>query len=107
MAHAIHNYFDYKAQIADAELRIKLRQGRGSLLIGLTFLAACLSARELIAGLGHRYRLRNRTGGPAHQRLGGDVAPDPDFLYDWWPIRNLRTLYNKLSRIKVDVRPSS
>ena len=27
-------------------------RGRGSLLIGLTFLAACLSARELIAGLG-------------------------------------------------------
>lgn len=107
VAHAIHNYFDYQAQIADAELRIKLRQGRASLLIGLAFLAICLSARELIAGVGT---------GTAYELvregllISGWVAmwrPIQIFLYDWWPIRNLRLLYNKLSHIKVDVRPSS
>ena len=107
VAHAIHNYFDYKAQIADAELRIKLRQGRGSLLIGLTFLAACLSARELIAGLGTGTVYEIVQEGLL---ISGWVAmwrPIQIFLYDWWPIRNLRTLYNKLSHIKVDIRPSS
>ena len=79
VAHAIHNYFDYKTQIADAELRHKLRQGRVSLVIGLLFLAACLSAREARRRPRPRYALRISPGGPAHQRLGGDVAPDPDF----------------------------
>ena len=107
VAHAIHNYFDYKTQIADAELRRKLRQGRASLLIGLLFLAACLSARELIAGLGTGTVYEIVQEGLL---ISGWVAmwrPIQIFLYDWWPIRNLRTLYFKLSHIKVDVRPSS
>lgn len=103
---AIHNYFDYKTQITDASLRHKLREGRVSLIIGLLFLAACLSARELIAGHG---------SGTAYEILqeglliSGWVAmwrPLQIFLYDWWPIRNLRTLYYKLSHIKIDVRPA-
>ncbi len=105
VAHAIHNYFDYKTQIADAELRIKLRQGRASLLIGLLFLTACLSARELIAGLGTSTFHEIVQEGLL---ISGWVAmwrPIQIFLYDWWPIRNLRILYTKLSHIKVDVRP--
>lgn len=107
VARAIHNYFDYRTQIAEAELRIKLRQGRASLLIGLLFLTACLSARQLIAGLG------TGTGYEIVQEgllISGWVAmwrPIQIFLYDWWPIRNMRTLYYKLSHIRVDVRPST
>lgn len=107
VAQAIHNYFDYKTQIADANLRHTLRQGRASLAIGLLFLAACLSARQLVAGFGT---------GTAYEILqeglliSGWVAmwrPIQTFLYEWWPIRNLRTLYHKLSHIKVDIRPST
>ncbi len=105
-AHAIHNYFDYKTQIADAELRIKLRQGRTSLIIGLLFLASCLSARELAATLGQGTLYEILQEGLL---ISGWVAmwrPLQIFLYDWWPIRNLRTLYYKLSHIKIDVRPA-
>lgn len=107
VAQAIHNYFDYKTQIADANLRHKLREGRTSLAIGLLFLAACLSARQLVAGL---------DGGTASEivqeglLISGWVAmwrPLQTFLYDWWPLRNLRTLYYKLSHIKVEIRPSA
>ncbi len=106
VAHAIHNYFDYKTQIADANLRHKLREGRASLVIGLLFLAACLSARQLVAGL---------DGGTASEivqeglLISGWVAmwrPIQTFLYDWWPLRNLRALYYKLSHIKVDIHPT-
>lgn len=106
VAHAIHNYFDYKTQIADAELRHKLRQGRVSLVIGLLFLATCLSARQLVADIGHGTLYEFLQEGLL---ISGWVAmwrPIQIFLYDWWPIRNLRTLYFKLSHIKVDVRPS-
>lgn len=107
VGHAIHNYFDYKTQIADAELRVKLRQGRTSLAIGLLFLAACLSARQLVATLGHETFYEILQEGLL---ISGWVAmwrPLQIFLYDWWPIRNMRSLYHKLSHIKIDIRPTA
>lgn len=105
VTHAIHNFFDYKAQVTDSDLRAVLRQGRASLVIGLLFLSACLFGRELVGNLLH---------GTVREILGegllisGWVAmwrPIQIFLYEWWPIRNLRGLYHKLSRLKIDVRP--
>lgn len=103
---AIHHYFEYKSGGAERQLRILLRQGRVSLLIGLAFLFSCISARQLVATLGT---------GTFHEILqeglliSGWVAmwrPIQLFLYDWWPIRNLQRLYLKLSRVSVDVTPS-
>src|SRR5579872_2831290 len=39
---AIHNHFAHRAQLNTLELRAMLKQGRTSLLIGLSCLAACL-----------------------------------------------------------------
>ena len=39
---SIHHYFEYKAGINRLELRRLMREGWNSLLIGLTFLAACV-----------------------------------------------------------------
>jgi hypothetical protein len=107
VAHAVHRYFDYKTQIADANLRHKLREGRASLVIGLLFLTACLSARELVAefGSGTAYEILQEG-----LLISGWVAmwrPIQIFLYDWRPIRRLRMLYSRLSRIQVDIRPFS
>lgn len=105
VSQAIHNFFEYRSGIADAELRHKLREGRASLLIGTLFLFGCISARQLVATAG---------SGTLHEILqeglliSGWVAmwrPIQLFLYEWWPIRNRGRLYDKLSRIKVDIRP--
>ena len=104
---AIHNYFDYKAQSAHANLRHKLREGRTSMVIGLLFLAACLTARQIVAGLGGGTPVEVLQEGLL---ISGWVAmwrPIQTFLYDWWPLRNLRILYDRLSRIPVEIRPSS
>ncbi len=105
IARAIHNFFDYKTEAADRELRALLREGRTSLAIGLLFLAGCLFARELIGRLfdGTVQELINEG-----LLISGWVAmwrPIQIFLYSWWPIRNMRTLYYKLSHLRVDVRP--
>jgi hypothetical protein len=101
---AIHNFFDYKTQAKERELRVILREGRVSLLIGLLFLSVCLFARELLGGW---------VSGTANEVLreglliSGWVAiwrPIQLFLYDWWPIWNLRRLYYKLSHLHIDVR---
>ena len=42
---AIHNYFDCRTKLTAMELRRMMREGRLSLMIGLTFLFACLLAQ--------------------------------------------------------------
>lgn len=104
---AIHNFFQYQSEVTDRELRHKLREGRASLAIGLLFLFTCVSARALIAPIG---------GGMLHDILqeglliSGWVAmwrPIQVFLYDWWPIRNRRRLFRKLSHLHVEVHAGS
>lgn len=105
VSQAIHNYFEYKAQSAHANLRHKLREGRVSLVIGLAFLAACLTARQIVAEFGGGTPMEIVQEGLL---ISGWVAmwrPIQTFLYDWWPLRHLRALYDRLSRIQVEVLP--
>jgi len=87
------------------EFRRLMRQGRASLLVGLPFLAACLLISELLAV--------NTTPGTllslATQSLAiaGWVAmarPMEIYLYEWWPLRRRGQIFEKLSRMKVEVR---
>jgi hypothetical protein len=105
VTHAIHNFFDYKEQVTDSDLRAILRQGRASLVIGLLFLSACLFGRELVGNLLHGTAREILSEGLL---ISGWVAmwrPIQIFLYEWWPIRSKRGLYHKLSHLKIDVRP--
>lgn len=102
---AIHHYFEYRALAADRELRLRLRRGRTSLVIGLLFLFACISARQLVANLGQGTFYDILQEGLL---ISGWVAmwrPIQIFLYDWWPVRNLRELYRKLASLRIEVHP--
>lgn len=104
---AIHNFFEYRTEVADRELRQKLREGRASLAIGLSFLFACIAARQVAATLGTGMFYDILQEGLL---ISGWVAmwrPIQIFLYDWWPIRNRGRLYHKLSHLKIEVRASS
>jgi hypothetical protein len=85
---------------ASAQRRLSqlFRDGRTSLLIGLLFLtAAFILAGVVVRRLGQTpvsSRFRER------MIIGGWVAmwrPLEIFLYDWWPIRAERRLYDRLS----------
>ena len=105
VTNAVHNFFDYKTEVVDSDLRTVLRQGRVSLLIGLTFLSACLFARQLLGTQLPQGTVREILA--EGLLISGWVAmwrPIQIFLYEWWPIRNLRRLYHKLSHLKIDVR---
>ena len=98
---AVRHYFASRAEIRHRELRLLLRRGRSSLLIGLLFLAACLglgemSLRALPATWNHFVELG--------LQIVGWVAmwrPLEIFLYEWWPIRNDQRLLERLARMKV------
>jgi hypothetical protein len=101
---AVRNYFLYRARLSGIELRQLLRQGQVSLLIGLSFLAACLLASDYLAT-----HTQGALAGIVQESLsiGGWVAmwrPLQIYLYDWWPIRNRGRLYRRMSRVAVSLR---
>lgn len=104
---AVHNYFAYRAKLNRLEFRHLLKEGRINLIIGLMFLGACLLTSELL--------LRQKPGSLSiiareSLTIAGWVAmwrPLRIFLYDWWPVRRLGHLYEKLSRMRVEVRKRS
>jgi hypothetical protein len=103
MTEAVHNFFAYRAKLNRLEFRRLMQQGRTSLFIGLVFLAACLLVVQL---------LLVRLTGPwavilrESLTIAGWVAmwrPMQIFLHDWWPVRRRGRVYDKLSRMPVEV----
>ena len=101
---AVHNYFAYRMKLKRFELRRLLKRGRTSLLIGLAFLSACLLISNMFVRQwpGTLSLLARES-----LTIGGWVAmwrPMEIFLYEWWPIRRMGRLYQKMSRMHVEVK---
>jgi hypothetical protein len=104
MTEAIAEYFGYRRDGEQRRLRHLLRLGRRSALIGIAFLALCNLASEGLAAVS-----RNPVSILVQQGLiiFGWVAnwrPAEIFLYEWWPIRRRAKLYDRLSRMPVELR---
>ena len=101
---AVHHYFAYRAKLSHLELRHLLRRGRLSLIIGLAFLSACLTASQLLL---HHSENTLATVLRESLTIGGWVAmwrPMEIYLYEWWPVRRMGRLFDKLSHMHVEVR---
>ena len=106
VAEAIHNYFEYKSVRAKRIWLLLMREGRASLLIGLSFLAMCLLVADILAA-----NFQDSTFLKLLKEsllIGGWVAmwrPMQIFLYEWWPIVRRSKIYLNLSRASVHVIP--
>ena len=101
---AIHNYFSYRRKLNRLEFKRLLKQGRASLVIGILFLSACLLLSEVLSRKEHGTLL---TLVRESLTIGGWVAmwrPMQIFLYDWWPLRRVGHIYEKLSHAPVELR---
>ena len=81
-----------------------MKQGRLSLAIGLVFLAVCFLTGELLSSLGTSAALRLAR---ESLMIAGTVAmwrPMEIYLYSWWPLRRRGQIYEKLSRMAVEVK---
>ena len=101
---AIRDYFGDRALATRQRLRLLLRRGRTSLLIGLIFLSISIAAGNIVESL----LLETQFAGVARESflIGGWVAmwrPLEVFLYDWWPIRAEARLFDRLSAMTVRV----
>jgi len=104
---AVRNYFAYRGKLNRLEFKHLLKQGRTSLVIGVLFLATCLLLSELAF-----YQTSGTLSGLMRESLtiAGWVAmwrPMQIFLYDWWPLLRVGHIYEKLSRVPVEVRGSA
>lgn len=101
---AIRHYFVYCHTAALRRLRLLLREGRTTLLLGLVFLFSCIALRQIFL----RPPLTT-FGGILNEGLLilGWVAmwrPVETLLYDWWPLRRLARIYAELAGIDVELR---
>ena len=101
---AVHSYFRHRAELTQRRLRDLLRLGRTSLVIGLLFLAGTILLGRWIG-----YLLGERPMSDIIREsllIGGWVAmwrPMEIFLYDWWPIRNERRVFDRLGAAAVRI----
>ena len=101
---AVHEYFRQRSLSARRRLSQLFRVGRTSLLIGIAFLALAVT----LAGVVDRALSDGEIGALIRESIviGGWVAmwrPLEIFLYDWWPIRAERKLFDRLSAMPVRI----
>ena len=101
----MRHYFASRAEIKHRELRLLMRRGRTSLLVGLVFLAGCFGLGELVppVPLGSWSEFVK-----LGLQIVGWVAmwrPVQIFLYDWWPILRRRDLFARLAVAEVRLKP--
>jgi hypothetical protein len=99
---AIHNFFEYKKILAERSIKLKIKEGQLSFIVGITFLVLCLGIGEYIKSLAN-----NAFTNIAYEGLliGGWVAmwkPISDILYEWWPIWKEKRIYKKISEMDIE-----
>ncbi len=97
---ATRAYFSHLSRQARHRLRLHLRRGVISLIIGLSVLALALIGSRLLGDDTISSTLRESMD------IGGWVAlwrPMEMFLYDWWPILGDKIFYKRLGRMPIQI----
>ncbi len=103
LSEAIHNHFNYKADLLKGDLKQLLRKGRTSLLIGIVFVSLCLIGADFI---GQFVKSTIFTIAQESLTIIGWVAmwrPLQIFLYDWWPLVHRIRIYKTLGHAHIKV----
>jgi len=100
---AVRHYFAERADGKRREFRQLMQRGRKSLVIGVLFLAVCLTISNLLEKLGD-----SAVSGILRESfiIVGWVAmwrPLEIYLYDWWPLRAEWRRFQRLSRMQVQL----
>ena len=101
---AIHHYFEYKEMLAEKSIKLKIQEGQMSLVIGCVFLTACLLLRQIIISDVENIAVNIIAEGLI---IGGWVAmwkPISELLYEWWPLRKEKKIFNKIANMEIEIR---
>lgn len=103
---AVRNHFAYRVMVQDRKFRERFRHGRWALLIGLTFLAIALFARQAIPPhIGSQ--LVAQIFADALLIIGWAAMWEPItiLLYELWPMIRQRQVYERISTMPIEIRP--
>jgi hypothetical protein len=100
---AFRHYFNHRAGMTRRSLHSKLKQGRISLLIGLSFLILCLTLPAALQNILHGTLLDVIEEGLIIIGWVSMWRPVQIFLYDWWPIRHLLRVHTRIRDLNVEV----
>ncbi len=101
---AIRSYFEYESTLAKSKLRKRHRTARYFFLIGIVTLFLCMSAAQWVSTIPQVPGITNIAS--MSFVIIGWVAmwhPIEALLYEWWPIREQRRYFDKISRLDVEI----
>ncbi len=103
---AVKGHFEYKALVQRRKFRQRLVYGEFTLVVGLMFLAIATLASLAIDAYSGSYPVAHIIASAL--TVMGWVAmwePVTVFLFQLWPIVKQRKVYEKISRVEVDIQP--
>ena len=103
ISEALHNFFSYKAELTQRELRQLMSVGRSSLLIGIGFLSICLVSANALSGTELGPTLQIAKESLTIVGWVGMWRPIEIFLYEWWPILRRQRIYENLAHAHVRI----
>lgn len=103
LADAVHAYFGHERLLASSRRRQSLRRGRAALVIGAVFLVLCTSLARWTAQFDLGLASLPLREGLTILGWAALWRPIDILLYDWWPIADDLEVYEKLSRVPVEV----
>lgn len=100
---ALHRYFEHEVRATDNELKYLFKQGRTSLIFGLTFLIICVFLAVRFIG---DMTILSRVIYEGLIIMGWVALWKPIniFLYEWWPFQRKKRVYKLLSSINVEFK---
>jgi len=105
---AIRNHFKYKMRVQDRKFRVRFRHGRWTLLIGLSFLAIALLARQVVSAYLADNHLLAQIFADALLIIGWAAMWEPVtvLLYELWPIIRMKKTYERISQMEIELLPT-
>jgi hypothetical protein len=104
---AIHNHFNYSAELARRKMARTWRQGQFTFLIGISVLFACLTIARSLPSLSPLLPILPISVIREGLVIMGWVAmwrPFDSFLYSWWPQLEQRRVFKKLAQAPIEFK---
>jgi hypothetical protein len=105
IAPAIQNHFQYKTLIAERKFRSRLKYGRFSLLVGLSFLFISLFIGEYLLSITNSIVTQLIAMALLVTGWAAMWEPVTVLLYELWPLIQMKKVYQKISTSEIDILP--
>jgi len=105
---AIRSHFRYRMMEQDLKFRARFRYGRWAFLVGLLFVAGVMAMREIVWKALGSNDLLSLIIADSLLIIGWAAMWEPVtvLLYELWPIVQQKRIYEKISQMEIEVRPS-